>query len=45
MDRIPFGEARFYQDELIRCHSYHGDYVFSCGGFAMPGGDGTNSNT
>jgi hypothetical protein len=45
MDWIPYGEAHFYQGELIRCQSYHGDYACSCLGFAMPGGDGTYYNT
>jgi hypothetical protein len=45
MDRMPYGEARFYQGELIQCHSYHSDYACSCGEVSMPGGDGMDSNT
>jgi hypothetical protein len=45
MDRILYGEARFYQRELIRCQSYHGHYAYSCVSVAMLGGDGTDSNT
>jgi hypothetical protein len=45
MDRIPYGESLFYQDELILCQSYHGDYVYSCGGAAMSGDDGTTFST
>jgi hypothetical protein len=35
----PYREARFYQDVLIRYQSYHDDYMCSCGGEAMSGGD------
>jgi hypothetical protein len=30
--------------ELIRCESYHADYVYSHGGVAMSGGDSTDSS-
>jgi hypothetical protein len=45
MDRIPYGEAHFYQGELIRCQSYHGNYACSCSEVAMSGGDETDSST
>jgi hypothetical protein len=45
MDRIPYGEARFYRSMLIQCQSYHGDYEYFYGGAAMSGGDGMNSST
>jgi hypothetical protein len=45
MDRIPYGEVRFYQGKVIQCQSYHGDYACSYGGVAMSGGDGVDSNT
>jgi hypothetical protein len=44
MDRIPYGEAHFYQGELIRCQSYHGNYACSCGGVAMSDGNGMDSS-
>jgi hypothetical protein len=45
MDWISYGEAHFYHGELIRCQSYDGDYVCSCGSVAMPGNDGMDSST
>jgi hypothetical protein len=45
MDRILYGEARFYQGELIRCQSYHGQYACSCVRVAILGGDGMDSST
>jgi hypothetical protein len=45
MDRIPYGEARLYQDELIQCQSYYDDYACPCGGVAMLGGDGMDPST
>jgi hypothetical protein len=45
MDRILCGEAYFYQGMFIRCQSYHDDYACYCGGVAMSGGDGMDSNT
>jgi hypothetical protein len=45
MDRIPYGEALFYPDELIQCQSYHDGYACSYGGVAMSGGDETHPNT
>jgi hypothetical protein len=45
MDRIPNGEAHFYQDVLIRCQSCHDDYACSCGGVAMSSGDGMDPST
>jgi hypothetical protein len=44
-DRILHGEARFYQGMLIRCQSYHGDYVCTIGRVAMSGGDEMDSYT
>jgi hypothetical protein len=48
--RVPGGpnllwEAHLYQDELIQCQRGYGDYVCSCGRFAMSGGDGMDSST
>jgi hypothetical protein len=34
-----------YQDVLIRCQSYRGDYACSFGGAIVPGGDRTGSST
>jgi hypothetical protein len=45
MDRISYGEAHFYQEKLIRCQSYHGNYVCSGGGDAMSRGDGMDSSS
>jgi hypothetical protein len=45
MDRIPYGETRFYQDELIQCQGYHDDYACSCDGVAMSSNDGTDPST
>jgi hypothetical protein len=45
MDQISYGEDHFYQGELIRCQSYHGDYTCSCGRVAMLGIDGMDSST
>jgi hypothetical protein len=45
MDRISYGEARLYQDGLIRCQSYHGDYACSCERDVMLDGDGMDSST
>jgi hypothetical protein len=45
MDQIRYGEARFYQGELIQCQSYHDDYVCSCGRVDMSGGDEMDSST
>jgi hypothetical protein len=45
MDWIPYREARFYQGEVIQRQSHHGDYACHCGGVAMSGGDGMDSNT
>jgi hypothetical protein len=39
MDYIPYGEARFYQGDLIRCQGYHDDYACSCQRVAMLGSD------
>jgi hypothetical protein len=45
MDRLPYGEARFYQGELFRHQSHHGDFACSCDGVAMLDGDGTYFST
>jgi hypothetical protein len=45
MDRLSYGEVRLYQGELIRCQSYHGDYVCTCGSVAMSDDDWTESST
>jgi hypothetical protein len=39
MNRIPYGEAHLYQDMVVQCQSYHGDYVCSFGGVAMSDDD------
>jgi hypothetical protein len=39
MDRIAYGETRFYQGEIIQCQSYHADYACPCGGVAMSSAD------
>jgi hypothetical protein len=41
VDQISYGEARPFQDELIRCQSDHDDYACPHGRVAMSGGDGT----
>jgi hypothetical protein len=43
VDRISYGEARFYHGKLIRCQSYHDDYARSYVRVAMSGGDKTDS--
>jgi hypothetical protein len=45
MDRILRGEAHFYQGVLNWHQSYHDYYACSLGGVAVPGSDGTDSNT
>jgi hypothetical protein len=45
MDRILCGEPRFYQGMIVRCQSYHDDYMCSFGGVAMSSGDETDSST
>jgi hypothetical protein len=45
MERIPYGEARFYQGKLIQCKSYHDDYACSCGGVTLSDGDGMDPHT
>jgi hypothetical protein len=39
------GEARFYQDMLIQCQSYHVDYACPFGEVAVSGGHGTDCST
>jgi hypothetical protein len=41
----PVWRTPLLPSELIRCQSYHSDYVCSHGGDAMSGGDGTDSST
>jgi hypothetical protein len=45
MDRIPYGEAHFYQDELIQCQSYYDDYTYYCGEVTMSDEDGMDLST
>jgi hypothetical protein len=45
LDRIPHGEAHFYQGMFIRCQSYHGDYACPFHEVEVSGGDETGSNT
>jgi hypothetical protein len=45
MNWILYGEARFYQVELVGCQSYDGDYACSCDAVAMLGIDGVDSST
>jgi hypothetical protein len=45
MDRIPYGEVRFYQGEFIQCQSYHDDYAYSCDEVAMSDEDGMDLST
>jgi hypothetical protein len=45
MDHIFYGETRLYPGVLIRCQTYHGDYVCSYSIVAMLCGDGTTFST
>jgi hypothetical protein len=45
MDRITYGKPHLYQDVLIQCQSYYGDYACPYGRVAMSDGDGTTSST
>jgi hypothetical protein len=45
IDRIPYGEAHFYQGERIQRQSHHGDYACSYGRVDMLGGNGTDFGT
>jgi hypothetical protein len=45
MDRISYGKVHLHQGVLITHQSYHGDYVYPCGGVAMSDGDETVSST